>query len=94
VCVCVCVVWCGVAAGYYYYYYYSPLHTYIMYLCHKFKFLKLREGMDEKVVDRERRERHVIRRYPLASMSVTQFGKSQEITADASSVSSTRGVVR
>jgi len=63
-------------------------------LSHKFKFFKLREGMDEKVVDRERRERHVIRRYPLASMSVTQFGKSQEITADASSVSSTRGVVR
>ena len=41
-----------------------------------------------------RRERHVIRRYPLASMSVTQFGESQESTTDVSSVTSTRGVVR
>ena len=41
-----------------------------------------------------RRERHVIRRYPLASMSVTQFGESQESTTDTRSVTNTRGVVR
>lgn len=55
----------------------------------KFKFFnKMDEGKDR------RRERHVIRRYPLASMSVTQFGESQESTTDVSSVTSTRGVVR